>query len=112
MRNILCKLPWESEKEMKPLIKEVFYASSYEEGIKLGNQLIARFKDRYTSAMQCLEEDLVDRLPYLGLPQARWKVIRTSNLFERTIGEGRRRTEVIPRFSYSECWPEVALYPC
>lgn len=98
MRNILCKLPKKIEKEIKPLVKQVFYASSYEEGIKLGNQLIARFKDRYTSAMECLEEDLVDCLTYLRFPQAHWKVIRTNNLLERTIGEGRRRTKVIPRF--------------
>jgi len=98
MRNILCKLPKKIEKEMKPLIKQVFYASSYEEGLKLGHELIARFKDRYTSAMECLEEDLVKCLTYLRFPQAHWKVIRTSNLLERTFGEGKRRTKVIPRF--------------
>ena len=48
MRNILCKLPRKIQKEMKPLIKQVYYASSYEEGLKLGHELIARFKDRYT----------------------------------------------------------------
>jgi transposase-like protein len=98
MRNILCKLPKKIEKEMKPLIKQVYYAQSYEEGLKLGHELIARFKDRYTSAMECLEEDLAECLTYLRFPQAHWKVIRTSNLLERTFGEGRRRTKVIPRF--------------
>ena len=98
MRNILCKLPKKIEKEMKPLIKQVYYASSYEEGLKLGHELIARFKDRYTSAMECLEEDLAECLTYLRFPQAHWKIIRTSNLMERTFGEGRRRTKVIPRF--------------
>ena len=98
MRNILCKLPKKIEKEMKPLIKQVYYASSYEEGLKLGHELIARFKDRYTSAMECLEEDLEECFTYLKFPQAHWKVIRTSNLLERTFEEGRRRTKVIPRF--------------
>jgi len=98
MRNILCKLPKKIEKEMKPLIKQVYYASSYEEGLKLGRELIARFEDRYTSAMECLEEDLAECLTYLRFPQAHWRVIRTSNLMERTLGEGRRRTKVIPRF--------------
>ncbi len=60
MRNILCKLPKKIEKEMKPLIKQVFYASSYEKGLKLCHELIARFKDRYTSAMECLVEGLVE----------------------------------------------------
>jgi transposase-like protein len=98
MRNILSKLPKKIEKEMKPLIKQVYYASSYEEGLKLGHELIARFKDKYTSAMECLEEDLAECLTYLRFPSAHWKVIRTSNLLERTFGEGRRRTKVIPRF--------------
>jgi len=98
MRNILCKLPKKIEKEIKPLIKQVYYASSYDEGLKLGHELIARFKDRYTSAMECLEGDLAECLTYLKFPQAHWKVIRTSNLLERTFGEGKRRTKVIPRF--------------
>jgi putative transposase len=98
MRNILCKLSKKVEKEMKPLIKQVYYASSYEEGLKRGHELIARFEDRYTLAMECLEEDLAECLTYLRFPQAHWKVIRTSNLMERTFGEGRRRTKVIPRF--------------
>jgi transposase-like protein len=58
MRNILCKLTKKIEKEIKPLIKQVFYASSYEEGMELGKELVARFKDRYTLTMECLEEDL------------------------------------------------------
>jgi putative transposase len=64
----------------------------------LGYELIARFKGRYTSAMECLERDLAECLTYLKFPEAHWKVIRTSNLLERTFGEGRRRTKVIPRF--------------
>ena len=98
MRNILCKLPKKIEKEMKPPIKQVFYASSYEEGLKLGHELIARFKDRYPSAIECLKEDLEECLTYLKFPEAHWKAIRTSNLLERTFGEGKRRTKVVPRF--------------
>jgi transposase-like protein len=55
MRNILCKLPKKIEKEIKPLMKQAYYASSYEEELKLGHKLIARFKDRDTSVMECLE---------------------------------------------------------
>jgi len=96
MRNILCKLPKKIEKEMKSLIKQVYYASGYEEGLKLGHELIARFKDRYTSAMECLDVNLAECLTYLKFSQAHWKVIRTSNLLELTFGEGKRRTKVIP----------------
>lgn len=98
MRNILCKLPRKVQKEMKKLVGQVFYASSYEEGLKLGKELVARFKDIYPSAMECLGEDLEQCLTYLKFPQAHWKAIRTTNLLERMFGEGRRRTKVIPRF--------------
>jgi len=98
MRNILCKLPRKAEGEMKSLVHQVFYAQSYEEGLELRQELIARFRDRYTSAMECLEGDLRECLTYLQFPKAYWKTIRTSNLLERTFGEGKRRTKVIPRF--------------
>lgn len=98
MRNILCKLPRNVQKEMKKLVGQVFYASSYEEGLKRGKELITRFQGLYPSAMECLGEDLEECLTYLKFPQAHWRAIRTTNLLERMFGEGRRRTKVIPRF--------------
>jgi len=98
MRNILCKVPRKVQKEIKHLMQQVFYASSYEEGLRLGQGLIARFGDRYSSAMECLGEDLQECLTYLKFPEAHHKAIRTTNLLERMLGEGRRRTKVIPRF--------------
>ena len=126
MRNILCKLPKKAEKEMRPLIHQVLRASSYEGGLKLGHALIARYRDRYTSAMECLEEDLGECLTYLRFPEAHWKAIRTSNLLERLFGEGKRRTKVIPRFpnessglrllyasliTASQSWKGVRMHP-
>jgi putative transposase len=98
MRNILSKLPKKAQREMKPLVHQVFYAQSYEQGLRQGRELIARFKDNYTSAMECLEQDLRECLTYLKFPEAHWRAIRTTNVLERTFGEGRRRTKVIPRF--------------
>jgi transposase-like protein len=48
--------------------------------------------------MACLEQDLEACLVYLKFPKDHHKSIRTTNLLERTFGEGRRRTKVIPRF--------------
>jgi transposase-like protein len=98
MRNILCKLPRKVQEEMKHLVQQVFYAPSYKEGLRLGRELIARFGNRYSSAMECLGEDLEECLTYLKFPEAHWKAIRTTNLLERMFGEGRSRTKVIPRF--------------
>jgi len=98
MRNILAKLPRTMEAKMKRLIHQVFHAASYDEGLKRGRALIARFKSRYPSAMACLEEDLEACLVHLKFPKEHWVRIRTTNLLERTFGEGRRRTKVIGRF--------------
>lgn len=98
MRNILGKLPRKAHEEMKPLLHQVYRAQSYDEGLKRGKELIARFKMTYTSAMECVEDDLDECLTYLKFPEAHWRTIRTTNLLERTFGEGRRRTKVIPRF--------------
>jgi len=40
--------------------------------------------------MACLE--------HLRLPEAHRRRIRTTNLLERLLGEGKRRTKVVPRF--------------
>ena len=60
--------------------------------------LIAKFKDRYPAAMECLERDLEECVTYLRFPEVHAQRIRTTNRLERLNGEGRRRTKVILRF--------------
>ena len=98
MRNILCKLPKDIQKEMKVLIVRVFTAKDYDEGLRLGKDLIAKFKERFPSAMECLEKALPEVITCLKFPKFHRKKISSSNLIERLFGEGKRRTKVIPRF--------------
>jgi len=98
MRNILCKVPRKLQRELKVLVHEVSQAPSYQEGLKRGRELMARFQGRFPSAMECLGQDLEECLTYLRFPQAHWKAIRSTNLLERTLEEGKRRTNVVPRF--------------
>lgn len=98
MRNILCKLPRLMQAKMKGLVQQVFLAPSYALAVKRGRDLIAKFKDRYPAAMECLEKDLEECVTYLRFPEAHHRRIRTTNRLERLNGEGRRRTKVIPRF--------------
>ena len=58
MRNILAKLPRLTHAQMKRLVQQVFRGPSYDVALKRGRALIARFRDRYPSAMECLERDL------------------------------------------------------
>jgi len=98
MRNILSKLPRMMQPKMKALVHQVFRAPSYAVAIKRGRDLIARFKDRYTAAMECLERDLEECVTHLRFPEDHHQRIRTTNRLERLNGESRRRTKVIPRF--------------
>jgi putative transposase len=98
MRNILSKLPRMMQSKMKALLHQVFRAPSYAVAIKRGRDLIARFKDRYTAAMECLERDLEECVIHLRFPEDHHQRIRTTNRLERLNGESRRRTKVIPRF--------------
>jgi len=98
MRNILAKLPEQIRAQMKSLIHRVFRAQSYEEGLRIGRNLISEFKEQYPSAMTCLEKDLETTLTCLKFPEAHRIRIRTTNLLERLFGECRRRTKVLGRF--------------
>jgi transposase-like protein len=98
MRNILAKVPRLMKATMKKLVQQVFLAPSYAAALKRGRDLIAKFKDRYPAAMECLERDLEECVTYLRFPEAHHLRIRTTNRLERLNGEGRRRTKVIPRF--------------
>ncbi len=97
MRNILAKLPRLMQAQMKRLVQQFFLAPSYAVALKRGRALIARFRDRYSAAMECLERDLEECVTYLRFPVAHHRRIRTTNRLERLTGEGRRRTKVIPR---------------
>ncbi len=98
MRNILAKVPRVMQGRMKGLVQQVFLAPSYAVALKRGRALIARFGDRYTAAMACLDRDLEACVTSLRFPAAHHRRIRTTNRIERLSGEGRRRTKVIPRF--------------
>jgi transposase-like protein len=98
MNNILGKAPKEVTADLKAEIYKSFHAESYEEGLKIGREVIAHFRDRFPGAMACLEEDLESCLQCLKLPTEHHKRVRTTNLLERLFGENRRRVKVIPHF--------------
>jgi len=98
LRNILAKLPKLAASQLKPLLQQVFLAPDHATGLRRGRALIARFRSRYPSALECLEKDLEECLTYLLFPKEHQKRLRTTNLLERTFEESRRRTKVVPRF--------------
>jgi transposase-like protein len=65
MRNILAKVSRLMRDKMKTLVQQVFPAPTHALAIKRGRALIARFADRYSAAMACLEQDLEECVTYL-----------------------------------------------
>lgn len=98
LENILGKLPRELRGNLKPAILESFHAESYEEGLRRGREVIEEYRDRFPNAMACMEQTLEATLQVLRLPPSHHKRLRTANLLERTFGETKRRTKVIPHF--------------
>jgi transposase-like protein len=98
MRNILAKVPRSMQKEMRCLVKQVFDAPTYGERGKRAQALIRRFGECYPSAVACLAEDLETCLEHLRFPEVRTRWIRTTNLLQRLLEKGKRRTKVLLRF--------------
>ena len=59
----------------------------YEEGLRIGMELIEKFRDRFPAAMACLEEDLQAFLQCLRFPKEHHQRVRTTNVLERLFGE-------------------------
>lgn len=98
MRNVLDKVPEEHKQEVKAFLEAVRDAPNYHEGTLRAKELIARFEKQFPRAMNSFSDDLYATLNHLKLPVIHHKFVRTTNLIERSFGEEKRRSKVIPRF--------------
>ena len=98
MQNILDKVPDEMREPIKRLLQDVRDAPDHQTGMNRAKALIERYERELPSAMACLGEDLEASLAHLKLPSLHQKMIRTTNLCERSFVEERRRSKVIPHF--------------
>jgi len=98
VRNIVAKLPLDAVPEVKAHLRSVFEAPTYEAGKKRAQEVLEKYQVLYPSAVKAFSEDLEASLNHLKCPVKHRKVIRTTNLLERTFAEEKRRTKIIPRF--------------
>jgi len=98
MQNVLEKVPDEMREPIKRLLQDVRDAPDHPTGMQRARALIDRYERELPSAMACLGEDLEATLAHLKLPSLHQKMIRTTNLCERSFVEERRRSKVIPHF--------------
>ena len=64
----------------------------------MAERFIERRKKEYPSLVSAFSGDLEALIGHLKLPVRHRKVVRTTNLIERSFEEERRRTKVIPGF--------------
>ncbi len=98
MRNVLDRIPEAYKVEVKTYLTAVRDAPDYESGFKRAKELVDQYKKDFPRAMKSFEDDLEASLAHLNLPAVHRRYVRTTNLIERSFGEQRRRSKVIPRF--------------
>jgi len=98
VRNITNKVPQRIREEIKAEVKAVYYAPNREIADMIAAKVLQKYQDIYPTAMKSFQDDWEACLAYLRCPQTHHKLIRTTNLIERSFLEQKRRTKVIPRF--------------
>jgi len=98
MANVLDKIPESHQQEIKAFLTDVRDAPDYETGTVRARELIERYQNQFPRAMKSFADDLEASLNHLQVPVIHRKYVRTTNLIERSFGEEKRRSKVIPRF--------------
>ncbi len=102
MRNILGHSPRYLKQDIANDVKLIFKAENKAVAKQLARETIARYEEKASKAMDCLENGLEDGIAALHLPQRYRQRLRTSNLAERMNEEIRRRERVIRIFPNDE----------
>ena len=98
MGNVLDKIPERHKADVKAFLNAVRDAPDYESGCQRAKELVNQHKKDFPRAMKSFEDDLEASLAHLYLPAVHRRYVRTTNLIERSFGEEKRRSKVIPRF--------------
>lgn len=98
MANVLDKIPERHKADVKAFLTAARDAPDYESGCQRAKELVNQYKKDFPRAMSSFEDDLEASLAHLYLPAVHRRYVRTTNLIERSFGEEKRRSKVIPRF--------------
>ena len=102
-RNVTDKVPESMRVEVKNAVRAAYYAPNREVAEMVAADVLKTYQDAFPSAMRSFQDDWEACVAYLRCPAIHHKRIRTTNLLERSFGEQRRRTKVIPR-NLAEKW--------
>ena len=96
--NVLTQLPKGEHAEARVLLKQIPYAPTREEAVKLRNRFKKRFDPWYPEAGAILEKDWDRMVTFYDFPEQHWKHLRTTNIVESPFATVRLRTNAAKRF--------------
>lgn len=96
--NILNKVPSEAHSEVKFNLNSVYFAADEALARKQAEYFKNKFGRLYPAAVKCFEDDFDACIQHLKCPARHRRFISSTNLLERSFGEEKRRSKVIPRF--------------
>lgn len=97
MRNLINKVPLNVQKEIKAHAHDVYYACDRESAEVPGAKFIERYADIYPEMVRIFQADPDIYLIRLDFPIGHRRIIRTTNLIERSFAEEKHRSKIIPR---------------
>lgn len=98
MRNILAHVPHKAKGIFAKELKEIWLAPSQEDAKARAAMLCKRYENKYSKAIETLENGLEDSLSFYCFPLLDSRKIASTNMLERLNEEIRRRTKVIGIF--------------
>lgn len=93
--NVLDKVVKADKDKVHESLRKIFYASTGEHAREAVEMFKKAWGAKYSSATECLLEDIEACLTYYKYPYQHWKRIRTTNVVERSFKEVKRRTKGI-----------------
>lgn len=89
--NILDKFPKKVQPSAKILIHEMYMSDTKDNALKVYDDFIELYQDKYPKAVQCLTKDKDNLFTFYDFPAAHWVHIRTTNPIESTFSTVRHR---------------------
>jgi putative transposase len=88
----------EMKEEVAQDIRAVFNASSLEQAKQMLDKAVAKYEKSASRLSHWLQNNILEGLTVMALPQSQWRSLRTTNGLERVNQEIRRRTRVVGIF--------------
>ena len=109
LRNIAKYCPKRYQEECTQEAAKIMYEKTSGMAAKLFRQWRARWRNLIPKAVECLERDFDKLIPFFEFSSEFHKVIRTTNVIERSFEEVRRRLKVMGYFQNTKSCKRIVL---